>query len=163
MALDPENLPEFAGKINAADANYTFGSARDVSVPGAGDGTPFIEELVNENFGWQQALLDETEITPTGNPDTAIASQYLEAWKQLIRQESLNENPVIVDGGFNIFPQGLSVNTTSSIYTANNFVANAGTLGGGDCTVSRQDFVLGQTDVEDNPIHFLNFNQTVSP
>ncbi len=163
MALDPENLPEFAGKINPADANYTRGSAVDVSSPGAGDGTPFIEELVNDTFGWQQALLDEVGAVPTGAPDTAIASQYLDAFKELIAIQSANDTPVIIDGGFNIWPEFLTNVFTSDGYSANNFFVSPGTLGGGTATVSRQNFILGQTDVPGNPKHFMNFDQTISP
>lgn len=81
MAINPET--EYPGKITAASAAYPFGSARNVTAPGDGTGTPFIDTLVNDIFGLQQALLDAAAATPTGNPDQVGASQYLDAWNKL--------------------------------------------------------------------------------
>lgn len=78
MALDPST--EFPGKITAPDANYPYGSARDITVPGDGTGTPWLAVLVNDIFGFQQALLTEADgIVPSGSPDTVLASDYLNA------------------------------------------------------------------------------------
>jgi|AntRauTorckE5430_2_1112549.scaffolds.fasta_scaffold00152_30 hypothetical protein len=76
MAINPETL--FSGKINPADSNYPLGSARNVTVSGDGTGTPFVADLVNDSFGFQQAILGAAGFTPTGNPDTARESQYLD-------------------------------------------------------------------------------------
>lgn len=166
MALDPENFGPFAGKINAADANYTYGSARDVTVPGDGTGTPLVEGLLNDTFGMQQALLNEAGIIPNGTPDTVLVSQYLNAIKIVAKAQAFIDTPPIIDGGFNIWPEGLSVVTNPNrVYSGNNFSVTASTIvaGGGVATVSRQNFVNGQTDVPGNPKHFLNFNLTVAP
>ncbi len=81
MALDPEN--HFTGQIAAPDLDYPYGKARDVSTPGDGTGTPFKATLVNDLFGWQQALLQHAGITPSGSPDTARESQYFLAMRAL--------------------------------------------------------------------------------
>jgi len=75
MAINPETL--FSGKINPADSDYPYGSARNVTVTGDGTGTPFVADLVNDIFGFQQALLTASGITASGSPETAVASQYL--------------------------------------------------------------------------------------
>jgi hypothetical protein len=77
MALSIEN--KYPGKSKAADADYPFGSARNITTPGDGTGTPLEEAWLNDLFGFQQALLDAAGISPSGNPDTVQASQYLSA------------------------------------------------------------------------------------
>lgn len=81
MALNIET--QYPGKSNAADADYPFGSARNISIPGDGTGTPLEEAWLNDLFGLQQALLSRTGITPSGLPDTSAVSQYLQALVQL--------------------------------------------------------------------------------
>lgn len=77
MALNPTNA--FIGQIGAPSADYPFGQAQDITVPGDGTGTPFEALLLNDIFGFQQALLSESGITPSGTPDKVDASQYLDA------------------------------------------------------------------------------------
>ena len=79
MSINPET--RYAGKINSADANYPYGSARNITTPGDGTGTPWEEDLVNDIFGFQQSLLSDASIVPSGSPDKVGASQYLEATK----------------------------------------------------------------------------------
>lgn len=77
MALDLTAL--YPGQIDASDVAYPYGKAKNVSAPGAGDGTPYTAAIVNDTQGFLQALLVSAAITPSGNPDTSAASQYLEA------------------------------------------------------------------------------------
>ena len=65
------------GRITAADANYPYGSAKNESTPGAGDGTPYFKARADDIFGMQQAILRAAGIVPTGNAETALSSQYL--------------------------------------------------------------------------------------
>lgn len=73
----------YPGKTAGANENYPTGQARNVTLPGDGTGTPWDAALVNDDLGFKQALLKEANMTPTGNPDTAIESQYLEAMQKL--------------------------------------------------------------------------------
>jgi hypothetical protein len=77
MAIAPKD--EFPGQTIASDPDYPHGKARNVLVSGDGTGTPWEERITNDIFGFQQALLEAANITPSGDPDTANASQYLEA------------------------------------------------------------------------------------
>lgn len=79
MAIHPNNT--FPTKTNAPDANYPLGSARDVTTPGDGTGTPWIQDIVNDIFGWQQELLDKSGISVigAGTPDRVGASDYYNA------------------------------------------------------------------------------------
>lgn len=78
MALIPS--ASFPGAIDTSDATgYPLGKAKNDSAPGANDGTPLVAPLVNDIWGFQQALLAAAGITPSGSPDAANSSQYLEA------------------------------------------------------------------------------------
>jgi len=84
MAIDPS--AKYPGQIVTADANYPYGKARNVVSEGDGTGTPFEEDLVNDVFGFQQALLQEVSVAPSGTPDHANTSQYRDALKTLTRR-----------------------------------------------------------------------------
>lgn len=77
MAINPES--RYPGNISPSDAEYPYGKARNIAQPGDGTGTPWEAAIVNDIFGFQQALLSEAGITPSGDPDTATNSQYLNA------------------------------------------------------------------------------------
>lgn len=77
MAINPSS--RYPGKIRSADTAYPFGSARNVTTPGDGSGTPWDENLINDMWGLFQKLLQTSAITPSGDPDTVQASQYFDA------------------------------------------------------------------------------------
>lgn len=107
--LDIEN--EFPGKSTPADANYPSGSARNVTAPGTGDGTPFIKRLVDDWLGAQQALILETGQTVTGDPDTALDSQFLDAIKTISARSISKSGTSVLQVGF------LNVLTDSTTFT----------------------------------------------
>jgi len=74
---------KFSPRANPADGNYPYGSIKNESVPGAKDGTPLDAEWGNDYAGFDAALLAEAGIVPSGNADTAVNSQRLEAMKQI--------------------------------------------------------------------------------
>jgi len=69
----------FSPRITAADADYPYGSIKNESVPGANDGTPLNADWGNDYAGFDAALMSEAGLTPSGDPDTAPASQRLDA------------------------------------------------------------------------------------
>lgn len=73
----------YPGKTAGTNPEYPTGQARNVSAPGDGTGTPWDAAIVNDDQGFKQALLKEAGMTPSGNPDTALESQYLTALKNL--------------------------------------------------------------------------------
>ncbi len=81
MAINPET--QYPGKITPSTPDYPYGAARNITLPGDGTGTPWESALVNDLFGFQQALLGEGAIVPSGTPDKVGASQYLEAMRFL--------------------------------------------------------------------------------
>lgn len=76
MALVIET--EYANS-NAADTNYPQGSFKNRSGPGLYDGTPLEKAWPNDIYGLLQKLLDVVGITPSGVPDTVLASDYYDA------------------------------------------------------------------------------------
>lgn len=87
MALRP--LTAYPGQVNDGDpAGYPLGKAQNVVVEGDGVGTPWEKDLVNDLWGWQQALLAAAEIDPSNIPDKVGASQYLAAIQALIHSQA---------------------------------------------------------------------------
>lgn len=84
MAINPET--QYPGKIAPSTPDYPYGAARNITVPGDGTGTPWEAALVNDLFGFQQALLSEVGDAPSGNPEKVGASQYLSAITTLLRR-----------------------------------------------------------------------------
>ena len=82
MAIKPEDL--FPANSAPPTSDYPLGSARNVTSPGDGTGTPLVASWVNDLWGFFQATLTEAGVTPSGNPDTAQASQYLDSLKAIL-------------------------------------------------------------------------------
>lgn len=79
MAINPSVA--FPGRITAPSAAYPYGSSKDETAPGAGDGTPYQKLRADDIFGYQQALLSEAAIVPNGSADSVTLSQYKNAAK----------------------------------------------------------------------------------
>lgn len=90
MAIAPKD--EYPGQTITSDPAYPQGKARNVTVSGDGTGTPWEERLVNDIFGFQQALLEAASITPSGSPDEVGASQYLDAVRKVISRSTALRN-----------------------------------------------------------------------
>lgn len=71
----------YAPAAVAPTTAYPLGSIKNDSVPGADDGTPLEKDWGNNVEGFHQALMAEAALTASGTPDTAVASQLLEAVK----------------------------------------------------------------------------------
>lgn len=97
MALDPE--ARYPSQVDPASTAYPYGSARNITAPSADDGTPWDEDLINDIFGFQQALLKTAGLTPNGSPDTAEASQYLSAILALLSSAGGRQNGQITTTG----------------------------------------------------------------
>lgn len=74
---------QYPGQTAGTNTNYPLGQARNVTTPGDGTGTPWDQTIVNDDQGFKQAILKEAGITPSGVPDTAPVSQYLQGLKTL--------------------------------------------------------------------------------
>ena len=122
MAIVPET--QYAGKITPATTAYPLGSARNITVPGDGTGTPWEQALVNDLFGFQQTLLARAAITASGFPDSVTAPQYYQALQTL--------GVMDYDAG-RTYPAGAFVKTATAVYqglTAGNVGNNPDSDGG---------------------------------
>ena len=88
MAINP--LLKYVGRITAATLNYPFGSSKNETSPGAGDGTPYELARADDIFGFQQALLEAAQITPSNNSETALVSEYLQAIVEVASGRAFN-------------------------------------------------------------------------
>ena len=93
-----------AGRITPANADYPFGSSRDETSPGANDGTPYFKGRSDDILGLQQALLTNAGLSPSGNADTVLISQYFQAL--MLTAGSARRN-LIVDGRLDFWYEGI--------------------------------------------------------
>ena len=84
MAINPNT--QYPGQVEAPDVSYTYGGAKNETVVDALDGTPFEKAMLNDIFGFQQAMLVQAGIVPSGSSETVLVSQYLEALYQFMSE-----------------------------------------------------------------------------
>lgn len=84
-------VDQYPGKTAGVDTEYPQGKARNVTTPNDGTGTPWEAAIVNDDQGFKQALLNEAGIIPSGNPDTALSSQYLEALREVVLRTAIGK------------------------------------------------------------------------
>lgn len=83
MAIKIETA--FPGRSNSGTPAYPNGSFRNRSSETAEDGTYLRADWANDIFGFLSRLLSEAAITPDGNPDTVLASQYFTALESVVQ------------------------------------------------------------------------------
>lgn len=101
MAINPN--ARYPGNTDAPNTEYPYGRARNVTASGDDTGTPWEQDIANDLFGFQQALLHETGAVPSGTPDKVGASQYLGAIKAIAGPEAG------VVGQVDLFPAGMTL------------------------------------------------------
>ena len=73
-----------------SSAEYPYGAIKPSTSPNLKDGSPLLAEAENDWQGFSDALLASVSLTPSGDPDTALVSQRLEAINTLISNAVLN-------------------------------------------------------------------------
>jgi microcystin-dependent protein len=66
-----------------ADTDYPHGSFKNSTSPTSRDGTPLEAAWPNDIQGFLQGILAAGGVTPSGEPDTAVASDYLDALRAI--------------------------------------------------------------------------------
>lgn len=94
----------------APSAEYPQGSFKDVSTPAGVDGTPFDKEWPDDIYGLLQRLLLDAGITPSGNADTVLNSDYFNALSALFSPKS----SILINGGFTIAQRGTSFTSATT-------------------------------------------------
>jgi hypothetical protein len=70
---------KYPGQVEAPSSEYLWGSARNVSTPGDGTGTPYDKDLVNDTVGFYQALVADVGDAPNNVSERIGNSQLLAA------------------------------------------------------------------------------------
>jgi hypothetical protein len=132
MAIDPSAL--YPGQVIIGDPDYPRGKARNVTVAGDGSGTPLEAQVVNDIWGFQQALLDAVQVSPSGTPDTAGVSQYLDAIKSIAT--SLAETEAVAAAAPKVTAGSARYVMSGSGYSDNDIVALAEDFADADIVLS---------------------------
>ena len=151
MAINPGSA--FPGAITPPDANYPYGSSQDEVTPGvSGDGTPYNKLRADDIFGFQQALLQAASIVPSGNADTALVSQYLDALQILFYSTTNPDGFTDDQTGSEILSALLAVDGSGSGLDADkldaqhgSFYLNASNLNAGTIPLARLGYVSNLT------------------
>lgn len=80
---------DYGSRVDNSDPTMPQGKAKNIVGTTRGTGTPLEANWVNDIWGFKQAILKEAGITPSGDPDTADESQYLEGLKKITRRDNL--------------------------------------------------------------------------
>lgn len=75
---------KYPSQTGAPDADYPYGPAQNVTLPGDGTGFPWEADVINDWGGFFQALLGAAGITPSGDVDTFLASDYMDSLNVLL-------------------------------------------------------------------------------
>lgn len=95
MSINPAT--RYPANTTAPSAAYPLGSGKNSTTPGAKDGYPFEKDMIDDVLGHQQALLAKAGITESGNPDTAILSQYMQSSMQIHGLERVSVAAMVAD------------------------------------------------------------------
>lgn len=93
MAINPGAL--FPAQTTPPSLAYPYGGAKNIGTPGDGTGTPWEAQVINDLFGFQQALLKAAAVIPNTTPEQVTDSQYLQA---VVALASGRANMYIDDG-----------------------------------------------------------------
>ena len=135
MANNPKVL--YPTKVGTVTAAFPYGPAQDISAPGDLTGTPWTAAILNDIFGFQQALLTAAAIVPSGTPDQVGASQYLESMAAINAYANVKVFGATGDG---------ATDDTVAIQAAIDSVSNGGiVIPPGDYVVTQLDLASDKT------------------
>ncbi len=135
MALIPSSRYPAQTDIAAA---YPQGKARNSVTFNDGTGTPLNKDWVNDLFGFQQALLADAGLVPSGSPDQVGASQYLDAVlaiasrvprREFVIFEDFMADHVTVSSGNESWDQRWTTTAPALTYTTGAFAGDNNVLG----------------------------------
>lgn len=110
MARDIQDLTN----TDAPSLDYPYGRVRDISSPGASDGTPVNEEMVGDVLQFFNKLMAEGGVTANGLPDNDYSGfQFFEALETFI-QNKIDDYPSEVYM-FKISQSGTSAPTVTGL------------------------------------------------
>lgn len=81
----------YSGQTDTPGATYPHGKARNAGSFQDGTGTPLEKDWINDLWGWMQALVGRAGITPSGDADTATASDLADAVEVIASELAVDE------------------------------------------------------------------------
>lgn len=88
----------YPAQTDDGDPAYPQGKAQNVTVTGAGNGSPLEKDWLNDLWGFFQALVDAAGITPSGAPDQVGTSDLLDALKVVAQVTLVNSIKACIPG-----------------------------------------------------------------
>lgn len=88
----------YPGRFNNPTTDHPQGAFKNRSAPGAQDGSYLESDWANDWSGFFEKLMTVAGITPNGNVDTALTSQYYDALVKLTLQRSNPFADIVADG-----------------------------------------------------------------
>ena len=76
-------LVGFPNTDNPITGSYDYGILKDVTSPGAGDGSPWRQDIAQDIYYAIAAVCKEGGEAPDGTPETTSSSQFLNAIKEI--------------------------------------------------------------------------------
>lgn len=73
----------YPGRFSNPSSQYPQGAFKNRTAPGAQDGSYLEKDWANDLLGFLSRLLTVAAISPNGNVDTALSSQYFEALQKI--------------------------------------------------------------------------------
>ncbi|WP_288080615.1 phage tail protein [Pseudomonas sp.] len=131
MALELDS--RYPGRFNPGNASYPQGSFKNRTAPGALDGSYLEKDWANDKEGFFQRMMLQAGISANGSVDTALSSQYYDAFLQVIQDNSpdyLNTARIDVASASNVNLSSLAPNTRhiriTGTATINSFTIESG-------------------------------------
>lgn len=112
----------YPGRFSNPTTDHPQGAFKNRTAPSAQDGSYLEADWVNDWSGFFGRLLTVAGITPNGNADTALASQYYDALKALFLQRTNPFGDIKTDGTVNtaLSNLGLGEAAKRDVGTGNN-------------------------------------------
>ena len=119
---------EFGVRANAPDAAYPDGSLKNESAPLANDGSPLDERVGNDWEGTKQYLLQRTNTTPNGQPDSVTNPQIGKAIEQIAQEQAHAGDSNLLGGNVHPIDATVSANVGDTGLVNVSFLNDASSL-----------------------------------
>lgn len=124
MAIKPSDV--YPAQVDVTSpSDYPQGKAQNITIADDGTGTPLEKTWVNDLWGFLQSLLREDGgAVPSGTPDTARASQYLDGVKAAaLNADYTDPGGMVASVGDRLESQGFLATTAAEIQVAADYMA----------------------------------------
>lgn len=162
MAKNYRTDPVFTGRIGSDTTNYPYGDSQDDT--GSNDGMPHVKSRADDILGFLQAILVQANITPNGNSDTALNSQYLDGLIEMMAggKKNLITNPDMFISQRATSWQLLYVGSTLERWTLDRWHLIFSGSTGAVLDLTQEEFTITGPTIPAPSSHFARFAMTVA-